>query len=241
MENSVYLALSKQKVLRTDMQIIANNVANMNTSGYRAQNTMFSEYISDPRGSDEELSFVYDTAQYQVTAEGPLEQTNNPLDVALVGPGFIGVQGAGNGPSYTRAGNLEIGVDGLLQTSSGFPVVDAGGATITIPDNASEIKIDYQGRISTENGEIGQIQIVEFDNVQDLEAQGNNLYTTNAATQEPTNTVMRQGFVEGSNVNPVLEMTRMIDTLRTFQSVQRTMQGEHERLRDAIQKLTRST
>ena len=95
-------------VLRNNMGIIANNVANMNTPGYRGQNLMFQEYLSEPRGHDDALSFVYDSGQYQITDPGPLAQTNNPLDVALVGPGFIGVNGPGDQPSYTRAGNLTM-------------------------------------------------------------------------------------------------------------------------------------
>ncbi|HRQ61733.1 MAG TPA: flagellar hook-basal body complex protein, partial [Alphaproteobacteria bacterium] len=89
MENSIYLGLSRQMVLRTNMNIVANNVANMNTPGYRGQNTLFEEYVSDPRGSDDPLSFVYDYGQYEDTKQGPLSATSNPLDVALNGPGFM--------------------------------------------------------------------------------------------------------------------------------------------------------
>lgn len=240
MENSIYLGLSRQVTLRTNMGITANNIANMNTPGYRGQNMLFAEYLSKPRGYDDPLSFVYDRGQYQITDEGPMQQTDNPLDIALVGPGFFGVDGPGEGPAYSRAGNLKIGTDGTLQTSGGFPVLDEGGAPIAIPENASEVKIDKRGVISTQDGQIGRIQIVEFGNIQDLEALGNNLYTTDAAATPSDKTTVQQGFVEGSNVNAILEMTNMIEISRSFQSMQNALQSENERLRKAIQSLTGS-
>jgi flagellar basal-body rod protein FlgF len=238
MENSIYLGLSKQMVLRTNMDIVANNVANINTPGFRAQNLLFEEYISDPRGSDTPLSFVIDRGQYQATTPGPVKATENPLDVALVGPGFIGVQSADGKVAYTRAGNFQIGTDGALLTAGGFPVAGNGGSAITIPAGSSEISIDNKGAISNQGGQIGQLMIVEFENLQDLKPLGNNMYTTDAATTEATNTTVKQGFLEGSNVQPVIEITRMIETLRSFQSVQRVLETENERLRTAIQKLT---
>lgn len=240
MENSTYLGLSRQMVLRTNMAIVANNVANMNTPGFRAQNMLFAEFVSDPQGNDiDEMSFVYDRGQYQITDEGPMQQTDNPLDIALVGPGFFGVDGPGDAPTYSRAGNFKIGIDGTLQTSGNFPVLDEGGAPIEIPQDATEIKIDKNGVISTQNGQIGTIQIVEFENIQELEALGNNLYTTDAAANPATRTNVQQGYIEGSNVNAIVEMTRMIEISRSFQSIQRTMQTENERLQKAIQKLTK--
>lgn len=237
MENSIYLVLSRQSVLKNNMDIIANNVANMNTPGFRAQNLVFSEYIEKIGGEEKEISFVRDNLQYQDTSGGPMEQTENPFDVALVGPGFITIDGPDGQPAYTRAGNLQIGTDGTLQTSAGFQV--SGG--IEIPEGATQISIDENGIISSADGEIGSLQIVEFENLQNLEPMGNNLYKTDAAPGPATETKVKQGYIEGSNVNAVLEMTRMIETLRNYQSIHKTMEGEHERLRNAISKLTRSS
>lgn len=238
MENSIYLGLSRQMVLRTNMGIIANNVANMNTPGYRGQNTLFQEYISDPRGADDPLSFVYDYGQYQDSHQGPMSQTGNPLDVALNGPGFIKVDGPGNEPAYTRAGDLQIRADGTLVTSRDHPVLSAGDAPIVIPPGSGAISIDDNGRITTQlQGEIGQIGLAEFENIQQLKPVGDNLYTTDAIPQPPAKTKMEQGYLEGSNVQSVLEMTRMIETLRDYQSVQRLMDSENERLRGAIRRI----
>lgn len=237
MENSIYLGLSRQMVLRTNMDIVSNNIANMNTTGFRGQNPVFEEYLSDPRYGTDPLSFVYDYGQYQRTSEGPMQQTGNPFHVALNGPGFMAVEQPGGGTGYTRDGNFQKRADGTLVTSSGFPVLGQGGP-ITIPADATEISIDENGAISDQNGVIGQLQISEFENVQDMEPTGNNLYTTEAAPLEPVNTVARQGFLEGSNVEPVVEMTNMIEILRDYQGTQRLLQTEHERLRSAIQKLS---
>ncbi len=239
MENSIYLALSKQMVLRTNMDVVSNNIANMNTSGFRGQNPVFEEFLSDPRGSDDALSFVYDYGQYQMTDPGSFEQTGNPLHVALNGDGYMSVEMPGGQVGYTRDGNFQKRSDGTLVTSAGYAVIGQGGP-ITIPNDATEIRIDQKGIISDQNGPVGQLGIVEFENVQDLEAVGNNLYTTQGATRPSENTTVEQGFIEGSNVKPVVEMTNMIKILREFQSTQNVLKTEHERLRSAIQKLTQA-
>lgn len=245
MENSIYLGLSRQMVLKNNMDIIANNVANMNTSGFRGQNLLFSEYVSDPKGPDtidkenDALSFVMDRGQYEVTEAGPVSFTGNQLDVALNGPGFMGIQSPGGEIAYTRAGNFQLDANGTLVTAAGYPVADTGGGAITIPQGSSEIKIDDRGFVSNQDGQIGQIMIAEFQNPQTLKPSGNGLYTTQDAALPPTNTVMKQGSLEGSNVKPVVEMTRMIETLRSFQTTQKILETENERLLGAIDKLSK--
>lgn len=240
MENTIYLGLSRQMTLQTNMEIIANNVANMNTPGFRAQNLLFDEYISDPRGADDPLSFVLDQGHYELTEPGSVATTGNPLDIALEGPGFIGIQGPGGETAYTRDGRFQLDPGGALITATGFPVAGQGGGPINIPQGSTEIKIDERGFVSNQDGVVGQIMLVEFENIQSLEAMGNNLYKTDAGTQNAENTTVRQGYLENSNVKPVVEMTRMIDTLRSYQSVQQILQTENDRLRTAIEQLTRS-
>lgn len=241
MENSIYIGLSRQVVLRNNMDIIANNVANVNTPGYRAQNLLFAEHISDPRGGDDKLSFVYDKGEYKNTTAGPVHTTGNPLDVSLEGPGFLGVVGPGGKTYYTRAGNFTLSAGGQLMTKSGHPVADAGGSAITIPTNSTEIKIDDKGTISNQEGQIGQLMVVEFDNPQQLKPYGDNLYSSDETGKPSAETRVMQGQLEGSNVLAVVEITRMIDTLRNFQSMQQLLQNENERLRTAIQRLSRQS
>ncbi len=241
MENTIYLGLSRQVVLKNNMDIIANNVANVNTPGYRAQNLLFAEHLSDPRGGDDPLSFVYDKGEYKNTHPGPVHTTGNPLDISLEGPGFIGVVGPGGKTYYTRAGNFAMTADGTLVTQSGHPVADAGGSPLSLPTNSTGIKIDTSGIISNQEGQIGQIMIAEFENPQNLKPYGDNLYTTDDPAIPAEDTRVMQGQIEGSNVLAVIEITRMIDTLRNFQSMQTILQNENERLQTAIQRLTRQS
>ena len=247
MENSIYLGLSRQLALFRNMNIIANNIANANTSGYRAQNLLFEEFLADPRGdtvdrnADDELSFVYNRAQYQNSQPGSLRYTGNALDAALAGPGFFGIQGPNNETLYTRGGKFQLDAEGTLRTSAGFAVSGQGGGTITVPPNSTEISIDDNGFVSNQDGQLGQISIVEFENIQILEPTGNGLYRSPEEGVAAENTRVKQGQVEGSNVEPVIEMTRMIETMRGYQSTQRLLESENERLRGMIQSLTRQS
>ncbi len=239
MENSIYIGLSRQIALRNNMSIVANNIANMNTTGFRGQNPIFKEYISDPRYNGDALSFVQDYGQYKKTAQGSIEQTDNPFNIALNGPGFMAIQAPDGSVGYTRDGNFQKDAQGTLVSSAGYPIMGQGGP-ITIPSNATEISIDEKGVISDQNGIIGQLQIVEFDNIQQLKPIGNNIYAYDGNTKNAEKTVVKQGFLEKSNVNPITEMTKMIEILRQYQSTQKLLEGEHERLRSAIRKLTQS-
>lgn len=241
MENSIYIGLSRQMALRDNMDIIANNIANANTPGYRGQNLLFTQFISDPKGTDAPLSMVYDSGAYRDTVSGPVQVTSNPLDIALTGPGFIGVKGQGGKTAYTRDGGFQISPDGTLVTNAGTPVSSKGGSTISIPKTSTEIHIDAKGVVSNQSGQLGQIKIVEFADAQKLTPLGNNMYQTTAAEQPATHTTVAEGQIEGSNVKPILEMTRMIETLRNFQAVQGVLDTEHSRIREAIQTLTRAT
>ena len=240
MENSLYVGLSKQVVLKENMDIIAQNVANVNTPGYRAQNMVFSEYIEDPRHMKEDIAMVLDYGQYQMTDPGSLKETGAPLDIALVGNGFMGIQTAG-GIQYTRAGNFTMDAEGTLRNALGLAVASEGGGDIVIPQDSKEILIDRSGIVSTEVGEVGQIMVREFDNYQTLDPAGNGLYTTDEPGNPAEGTKVFQGKLEGSNVQAVVEMTRMIDVLREYQAVQNIMQSEHERLRTSAQRLARTS
>lgn len=237
MENPIYIGLSRQSALQTQMDMIANNIANMNTPGYRAQNMIFDEYVSAGSGDGENISMVRTVGQYQNTEAGPVKVTGNPFDLTISGSGFFGVQ-TPDGIMYTRAGNFELNSLGELVTSAGYPVTGNGGGTITIPDDAGSVTISSDGTIASSKGSIGKIAVTEFENEQSLKPNGNNLYTTDEQGAASTDAKITQGALESSNVQAVQEMTRMVDILREYQMVYRAVQNEHDRQRTVIQRLT---
>lgn len=243
MENGIYIGLSRQIVLQRQMNLLANNIANINTPGYKAQKPIFEEYLSKPEKTREEMSLVFDYGQFHVEAQGPMKLTGNPLDVALDGPGWMMVA-TPEGTQYTRAGNFAMNAEGELVTPTGLQVLDDGQKPITLPDGATDIRITTDGQVTTSEGVAGRIGVVEFDNQQMLAPSGNGLYTVRdevagqIVPQPAENTLVRQNMIEGSNVQGVLEMTDMIDVSRTYQSISRMLQSEHDRQRSAIQQLT---
>lgn len=244
MPNTIFAGLSQQVAVQRQLGIVANNIANANTPGYKAQNMVFSEYVKEASSRVETeggpgLSLVLDYGHYQTTTQGSIEQTGNTFDVALEGDGYFGVQTA-DGQRYTRAGNFRVNGIGELVTASGDLVSGQGGGAITIPVEAREVKIGRDGSISTDQGQVGQIMVVEFENQQELEAVGNGLYNTEAQGTPALNTIVLQGALEGSNVEPVIEVTRMIELMRGFQRTQSMIQTEHERERTMIQRLSRT-
>ena len=239
MENALFIGLSKQVALRTNMDIVANNVANMNTAGYRGQNMLFREIIEEPRGQENDLSYVVDFGQYDNTDPGPIQSTGNPLDVALVGPGFMGVNNNGE-IMYTRAGDFKTNAQGVLVNPSGMPVASAAGGEIIIPEDATDLKITEDGTIVTDEQVLGQLLLAEFENPQNLKPVGDVLYATEDAPLPAIDTVVKQGMIEGSNVNAIFETTNMINILRDYQSIQSFISDEDERQRTAVRELLKT-
>ncbi len=239
MENSIYVALSRQVGLEEKMAVTANNIANVNTPGYRSQNMVFNEFLADPRGIEAPLSQVLDYGHYQNTAPGAFKTTGNPLDIAIEGDGYFGVQSL-DGLAYTRNGQMSLNVNRELVNPAGLPITDEGGNPITIPPDAQDVIIAQDGTVSSEDGVISKLKLVTFANLQDLEAEGDGLYRTAQVEQPSDNARIIQGAYENSNVQAVVEMTRMIKTSRDFQSIHTLMQNEHDRQRTMIQRLTRA-
>lgn len=237
MENSIYIAISRQNVLKQRMNLVANNIANMNTTGFKSEHSLFLEEVVKAKKSEEPLSMVLDYGQYRSMRQGPLEYTQNPLDVALEGPAYLAVE-TNDGTRYTRAGSLKINNEGELVTSAGIPVLDEGGARINIPPTVQSITISETGDILTEEGGVGTLQVAEFEFPHNLKATGRGLYKTDDLPLDENTTRVVQGALEKSNVNGVMEMTEMIEVSRQYQSNQRLIQNEHDRVRSAIKKLT---
>lgn len=237
MENASSITLSHAVSLQRSVDVIANNIANSSTPGYRAQRVIFEEYLQDPSTELGQFDQVYDYGQFTVTKQGATERTGNTFDVALFGEGYFAVETEA-GTQYTRAGNFQIGSDGTLMTPQGYPVLSGGESRITIPPDATNITISDRGDISSDQGIIGTLGVFEFANVQFLAPSGDNLYEDRGAGQtEAENTTVKQGFLETSNVNSVLEIGRLIQTSRDFEVTQRLLQEENERVRQSISRL----
>lgn len=241
MENTGYIALSKQMSLYQEMNLIANNIANANSTGYKSQHMLLTEEIMGDKSDEFAPRMVMDYGQFQNLEQGPLTQTGNMTDFALNGKGYFSVRHAGNDQIYyTRAGNFTLNNNNELVTSSGHLVLGVGGGPITLPDNYTELVVDKSGTVFSDEGEVGVLDVVEFQNDQVLTESGDGLYSTNIAPlPQAENTQVIQGTLERSNVQAVVEMTRMIDVSRQYQMNQTILQNDHERIRNAIGKLGR--
>jgi len=237
MENTGYVALSLAVGLQRKMDIVANNIANVDTSGYKSSNMLFKEYVVNER-NQKPLSMVEDYGNYRNFDPGTIQTTENPLDVALIGNGFMSVN-TPTGEKYTRNGSMHINPTGQLVTSAGEAINDTGGKPIVIPPNSSNISIVPDGTISADGQPIGRLKVVKFANPQLLSPVGNNLYTTDQAGVPDDATSVTQGALEGSNVNSVIEMTNMIEVMRKYESVARILQTEHDSQSGMIQRLAK--
>lgn len=240
MENAQLISLSRQIALQRQMDVVANNIANINTGGFKAERILFEEYLMpvakdrDFAWPDQPLSYTQDWATMHDLSGGAIVQTGNPLDVALQGEGFLTVMTPG-GERWTKAGSLQINSEGILVNVDGYPVLADGGEVQFDPEE-TEITIAADGTISSRTGTKGRLQIVEFANPQELTREGSNLF--GGGTPLPaTQTRVEQGFIERSNVSGVSEMTEMIRVSRSYQSLASLMQRQDEIRRSAIQRL----
>jgi flagellar basal-body rod protein FlgF len=241
-DNALLLSLSNQMVTRRTMEVIANNIANMNTTGFKRESPVFEEYIVDVDTRDgettshEPLSFVRDALAVHDMSNGELVTTGNPLDVALDGDGYF-VVSTPAGERYTRNGSMGRDDSGRLVTSSGNPVLDESGGEIQLSAEETQLTIARDGTISTEQGVRGRIGVVKFQNPQELTLEGDSLWASLQTPEPATDARVMQGMVEQSNVQPVVEMVRMIDNLRAYQASTELLNAGEELSRRAVQKL----
>ncbi|MGH6683022.1 MAG: flagellar basal-body rod protein FlgF [Pseudolabrys sp.] len=246
MQNAVLVGLSRQVALARELDVVANNIANINTAGYKADGSIFEEYLSSPARADQtrsRVSFVLDRGMWHDMSQGPVEHTGNPLDVAVDGHSFLVVQ-TPRGERYTRNGSMQVGANGQLVTSDGFPVLGDGGP-ITLQPNDRQVSISRDGTISVLQGTStvdsvrGKIRLVSFNNPQRLQKDGNGTFKAAAGMQpQPTtNDGLIQGAVEKSNVRGVVEMSRMIEITRSYTNIAGILQQQADLGQSAIDKL----
>lgn len=245
MDNTSYIALSGQTALWRQLDVVANNIANMNTPGFREQSPVFTSYMasttSDTSTLRQQLAYVHDYGLETDTTSGPVDETGNPMDLAIQGNGFFAINTA-DGTRYTRAGRFMLDASGQLVTSNGDTVLDSNDRPIVVAPNEAKFMVGEDGTVSTENGVIGKIKVVSFDNQQFLKRTSGALFEPAPGQQPITPTTapkVLQGSLEGSNVNSVVEMTRMIDVQRSYTNAQNLLDAENDRVKQAIDVLSR--
>ncbi len=240
MENTSYIALSRQNALWRQLDVVANNMANANTPAYKGEQMMFREFLVDTRSSARatgtKLSFVQDMGLLRDTREGPLTKTDNPLDVGIHGEGYFQIETQA-GMRYTRNGHFRLDEGGMLVNSQGFAVMDKNDNPIIFAPNETRIQIAGDGTVSTENGVVANLKLVRFANEQNLRKAGDSLYETTDQAETIQRPQLVQGMMEESNVQPVVEITKMTELLRQYQAAQNMIDREHDRTMKAIDTL----
>ncbi len=246
MQSPSLILLSNQQALQRSMDIVANNVANSSTTGFKREGIEFDTLLAKP-AVGQTLNFVVDRATYRDTGTGPIQPTGNQLDLAIQGKGYFQVRSADGTTHYTRSGALRLDAQGNLVTQSGLTVLSDGGAAITLPDTTTDVNVSGDGFISAkiDNGvnlaQLGKIGVVTFANEQDLQAEGNGLYKTSDISAPATDSSVVQGSLEQSNVEPVTEMTEMIKIQRAYEQTSNLITQENTRLTTALSTLSKTT
>lgn len=243
MENVLLVGLSRQMALRRELDVIANNVANVNTTGFKARSARFAEFLGPVAraetfpGRDRRVSFVIDQGTPLDMSGGSIERTENPLHVAMRGDAFFSVQTRGGQTRFTRDGAFEINARGQLVTAAGNQVLGENGP-IEISTNETNPRISEDGQVITDQGTRGRLRMVRFNNPRNMRSEGDNLFsTTDASLPAGPQARVQPGAVERSNVKPVIEMSRLVEVQRAYSSITGVLGRADEMRRDAIRRL----
>ena len=227
------------------MDVVAGNLANASTPGYRAERTVFADWLmrepADPEpAGGRTVAFTQTRATYRDRAEGTLTQTGNPLDLALSGDGWFTVQTA-SGTRLTRAGRFTLQKDGGITDEAGNPLLDTNAQPLKLSTADTDLTVKADGTLRSQNGVIGQIAVVTPNDPNRITAEGGRLFRADVPTTPVTRPKIVQGAVEDSNVQPIAEITRMISTERDFQFVTQMVEAEGQRRQSAIDKIAAPT
>lgn len=235
MDTTAYIALSRSMALDRQMTNIANNLANTTTTGYRAEHSEF-ETVLEKAGEPRKLAFVQDGGMIRDMSAGAIEQTGNDLDLAIDGDAFFSLQ-TKDGVRYSRAGHFQLNSEGQLTTADGALLLGDDNTPVTLPDQPGKVSIAADGTLTTDQG-IGQkIALARFADPRAMQREGAARFAAEAAPQPAEDARIIQGAVEQSNVQPVREITLMIDTQRAFEGSMRMIETHHDLELKAIDKI----
>jgi len=242
LDNTLYVGLSRQMVLRREMDVIANNIANSDTTGFKVESLMVRTEAQAPArmiDGPQPVKFVLDDGVARDFSQGSMRQTGGTFDLALEGKGFFKVE-TSVGDRYTRDGRFTISAEGKLVTQAGDTVAGDGGEIIIDPTKGP-VTIAGDGTISQGAERVGKVAVFAFDDRSVLAKDRDNLLknTSNAEPVADTASQVRQGMLEGSNVNPILQVTRMIEVSRAYEGLVRSMENTADLSRRAVERLGR--
>jgi flagellar basal-body rod protein FlgF len=240
MDNSLYVGLSRQETLQRALDVVANNIANADTAGFKLESLMVQTEPGTPPPTPDArpVAYVLDHGVIRDFSQGPMQSTGNAYDVAIENQGFFQIQTA-QGMRYTRDGRFSVDAKNQLVTKDGDPVMDASGRAITLDPTKPEPGIAKDGTISQGGVAGGKLGVYRFPDVSVLQKAGGNLFQA-PATVQPTvaaDSVMHQGTVEGSNVQPVLEITNLIAITRAYEAVAQMMNLTNDLSDQAVDRL----
>ncbi|MDY6924589.1 MAG: flagellar basal-body rod protein FlgF [Pseudomonadota bacterium] len=244
MENAAYVALSRQMTLRRELDIVANNIANADTTGFKVEQLLLGEEVGERARNAfvrPGVSFVLDNGVGRDFGQGALAQTGRVLDFAIEGEGAFFTVTDGAGDAYTRDGAFTLDPEGRLTTEGGAAVQGDGGDIILDPV-LGQVTVAADGSISQNDQPVGRLSVVRFDTLAVLEKGGDGLYrnAANAAPVEANDVQVRQAMLEGSNVNPIIEITNLIEIQRAYESVSRMIENSNDLSRRAVERLGRA-
>ena len=219
---SSYVAASKLMADQQAVENIALNLSSQGVPGFQGNDIIFSSYLKNG------ISYVEDKAMIRDLSAGPMIQTQDPLHVSIKGPGYFSVQKADGTLAYTRGGVFQLNTERYVVTPSGHYVLDEGQAPIQIPENAQNILIGEDGVVSDQNGQLAKLGVFMFNNEQDMRIDSSGYLTTTQEAQSVTVPHLNQGSYEGSNVNPVLEITKLTSFVRDYERVIKFIQEESD-------------
>ncbi|MGB3722635.1 MAG: flagellar hook-basal body complex protein [Pacificimonas sp.] len=239
------ISLSHAAALRRRMDVVANNIANMNTSGFRREDSLFAAAPTRVGGNVpmplRQANHVIDLGLSMDRKAGPMVATGSQLDIAIEGEHWLAVESPDGDTAYTRAGHLQVLPTGELALSSGEIVLGEGGLVIALSEDETDISIGTDGTVSTSEGIAGRIELWAFQDGARPARLGGGLYRAEAIPVDATETNIRAGMIEGSNVEPIGEMTKMIDILRSYQASQSLNDKINDLRSRSIERLGRVT
>ena len=238
MDNAGYISLTRQSGLLCEMQTIANNIANISTTGFRKETIVFSEYVHAMENGDASLSMANANAHSVSDQQGAITQTGGTFDFAIEGPGYFLIETA-DGQNLSRAGSFTPNEAGELVTPDGHALLDSGGSRVFVPPSASSINLAPDGTLSADETLLSQIGLYLPNNPHDLARRDGVMFAVSQGVEPVEDAVLLQGFLENSNVSAITEIARMIEVQHAYEMGQKFLEKEDERIRGVLQTLGR--